>query len=349
MHDAAWTTIGNEPVLRALSAALKGEPAHAYLFAGRDGLGRGRTALEFAAALNCTGDVRPCRQCRSCRDTFAGNHPDVEWLAPGGLCDEPEHRGHAESRDIRICQVRRLERVLSLAPYSGGWRVAVIENAHTLTGEAANAFLKTLEEPPRQTVLVLLTDREDELPETVLSRCQRLAFHAVDREAVRRALEAEGADSPMAERIARIAGGRIGWALRALAEPALLEQRETFLAEAVQLAHAARSERFAWAARAADRDLSVRRLYADELDVWQGWWRDVLAVLAGAVGGIVNVDKKSLLDEESRLYTAPQIVLFLRSLTVTRGYLEQNVDPQLALENLMLDLPQPAAGAIRSQ
>jgi DNA polymerase III subunit delta' len=347
----SWTTLGNSVALSALARALEVGPAHAYLFVGQEGLGKSRAAIEFAAAVNCGGRVKPCRECRSCRDTFGGQHPDVEIVRPGGICDEPEHRdNHAESRDLRICQVRRLERVLSLSPYGGGWRVVVIEQAESLRTEAANAFLKTLEEPPDGTVLILITDSEEDLPETILSRCQRVAFSRTDRDTVGQALKAQGCSNEDADRIAALANGRVGWALRALEDEEMLTRRERYLEEAVKLAHASRPERFAWASRAADRDLRIRQDYADELDVWQTWWRDVLVLVTGSSGGLLNVDKQPLLDEESKLYSALEIVAFLKSLTMVRSYLEQNVDPQLALENLMLDLPQPrGAGAVRSR
>ena len=83
---------------------------------------------------------------------------------------------------LRICQVRRLEKLLSLAPYAGGRRVAIVDAADTLQAEAANAFLKTLEEPPAGSVIILLAERPERLPETVMSRCQRLDFRPVDRD-----------------------------------------------------------------------------------------------------------------------------------------------------------------------
>ncbi len=105
-----WSIIGHAPALAALERALVSErPPHAWLFSGPEGVGKREAALEFAAALNCAGATRPCGECRDCRATLAGRHPDVELVAPAGICDEPDHRDHGDSRDLRICQVRRLE------------------------------------------------------------------------------------------------------------------------------------------------------------------------------------------------------------------------------------------------
>jgi DNA polymerase-3 subunit delta' len=337
-----WTTIGHAPALATLQRAIEsGRPAHAYVFTGPEGVGKATAALEFAAALNCIEADKPCGVCRACRDTLAGRHTDVELVAPGGICDEPDHRDHADSRDLRICQVRRLEHVLSLAPYAGGRRVAIIDAADTLHTEAANAFLKTLEEPPGDAVIILLVEREERLPETVLSRCQRVVFRRADRETVIEALIERGADETQAEAIAAAAAGRIGWAFRALADASLLAERAELLEDAVRLAHAARLERFAWAKGAESRAPGVRERYLRALEVWEEWWRDVL--LAGADGsdGLVNRDREPVLRREGKLYAAGDIVLFLQAVLKTKEYLQANVDPQLALENLTLYLPWP--------
>jgi DNA polymerase-3 subunit delta' len=341
-----WSLIGNAAAIAALERALAAEPAHAYLLVGPAGVGKATAALEFAAALNCTGlqDNQPCGKCRACRDTLASRHTDVEQVAPGGICDEPDHRDHADSRNLRICQVRRLERVLSLAPYAGKRRVAIVDAADTLQTEAANAFLKTLEEPPAGTVIVLLAENEERLPETVRSRCQRIPFRLADRDEIVAALRARGAEPEQADTIASLAGGRVGWALRALADDSLLAERTDMLSTAVRVAHGGRTERFAWAREAEGRSNGMRERYLRELDVWESWWRDVLAAGAGASGGFVNHDREQELAAEGKLYSAGAIVTFLRSLSKTREYLHANVDAQLALENLMLDLPRPSAG-----
>src|SRR5688500_5033323 len=106
-----WSIIGHAAPLAALERSLnEGRASHAYLFCGPEGVGKRTVAIEFAAALICESEgAKPCGECRPCRDTLAGRHPDVEILEPGGFCDESEHKDHADSRDLRICQVRRLE------------------------------------------------------------------------------------------------------------------------------------------------------------------------------------------------------------------------------------------------
>jgi DNA polymerase-3 subunit delta' len=332
--------IGHDMPLAALKRALTSERMpHAWLFSGPEGVGKLTAALDFAAALNCTSEEKPCGECQTCRATLAGNHPDVEIVAPGGICDEPEHRDHSDSRDLRICQVRRLEKLLSLSSYSGGRRVAIVDDADSLHVEAANAFLKTLEEPPASSVIILLAEREERLPDTVLSRCQKLAFRPVNRETILETLIDRGADPDHAVAITAASRGRIGWALQALDDPSFLDERGEMLDDAVRLAHAGRFERFAWAREAGDRASGGRERYMRELTAWEGWWRDVLLFGSGASEGAENSDRESQLREEGKLYAASEIVAFLRKLGQTREHLYANVDAQLALENLILDLP----------
>ncbi len=140
---------------------------HALLLAGPGGVGKALFARELAEALLCTSprsDGRACGACRACRLINAGSHPDLFRLEP------------VEGRAIPVEGVRALREVLALRSQYGGWRIAWIAAAERMTSAAANALLKTLEEPGPQSLLLLVSDRPDLLPATVRSRCQRLAL-----------------------------------------------------------------------------------------------------------------------------------------------------------------------------
>ncbi len=140
---------------------------HALLLAGPGGVGKALFARELAEALLCTAprsDGRACGACRACRLIDAGSHPDLFRLEP------------IEGRAIPIEGVRALREVLALRSQYGGWRIAWIAAAERMTSAAANALLKTLEEPGPQSLLLLVSDRPDLLPATVRSRCQRLVL-----------------------------------------------------------------------------------------------------------------------------------------------------------------------------
>jgi DNA polymerase-3 subunit delta' len=167
----------------------------AYLFAGESGIGKRFTALNFAKALNCLGGdaegegrtaapmaghtSRPdaCDECSSCRKIEAMTHPDLVVVAP-------------EKGEIRIGEIRAVEEALSLRPFEGRRKVVIIDDADTMNQAAANAFLKTLEEPPDESLLMLIAAHPDMLPETIRSRCCRLNFVPLAPDACAKVIQA---------------------------------------------------------------------------------------------------------------------------------------------------------------
>jgi DNA polymerase III subunit delta' len=342
-----WTIIGQERAVAMLAQGLsQGRLSHAYLFSGPAQVGKFTTALQFAQALNCNGEDPPCRRCRQCHLIEEGKHPDVEVVTVGGLCEEsgPDHKDHSAdgSKDIRICQVRRLERLASRTPFEGRYRVIIVDPADALNVEASNAFLKTLEEPPPSLILILVTSREGALLSTVRSRCRQIPFAALPMAQVAQALREEWSLPPDdAELLARLSGGRLGWAVTAWEDETWLPAREAALEEVYRLTSSGRDERFAYASQLASRFYRDREGVLATLDLWQEWWRDVLLVASGCTDIVTNVNSLDRLGLVARKYSMGKAKSFLENIARTRQYLLDNVNPQLALEVLMLDLTAP--------
>jgi DNA polymerase-3 subunit delta' len=342
-----WGLIGQGRAVQALAAALEqGRLAHAHLLVGPPQVGKGTLALRLAQALNCLSPLqeRPCLGCGQCRRLQERLHADLHLLTV-----EPPHR------EIRIAQVRELERALSLKPFEGRTRVAIVDPADALNLEAQNAFLKTLEEPPPDTVLVLVTAREAPLLPTIRSRCQRTALGAAPLSELTAALTAQGLPPGEAERLARWAQGRPGLALSLARDPDLLRRRQEEAERALSLPELPLPRRLALAEELAQLLTATDRPEEGSppapaapfgqrlwwvLDVWQAAWRDVLLAAAGAEEGVVHREWLERLRALAARLPPPQVAAFLRALGEARRYLEDNVSPRLVLEEMLLWAPQ---------
>ncbi len=343
---------------RLLAAALADGPAHAYLFHGPAGVGKGRTALAFAAEL-LGGDPRVERRI----------HPDLYVLEPLG-------------DQIRIDAVREMRRDLHMRPFEADRRVYLVLGAHLLNEEAADALLKDLEEPPGYAVIVLVADELGPLPETIRSRCQPIPFRRLSERAVREDVQARAPQlsEEEATSIARVAGGRLDRAERLLdAEAAkrraeLLEtaravyadpefdpgaaaermlaaakaradeakEREEASLEGLELTAKEAEQRVKRAARGAEREELLASL--EEL---AAWYRDLVAMAAGAEGALVHADRVEELREDGtleRLEGAERAAELARE--AWRTLEEFQLSPRLALEALFIELRRAFSGAL---
>jgi DNA polymerase-3 subunit delta' len=234
---------------------------HGLLFTGEAGIGKSRTARAFAQLLNCTeprqGDS--CDRCPSCRKIGSGQHPDLLWVKKDGTF-------------IKIDQVRQIKERLKFRPFEARHRVVVVEGAHDLKEEAANAFLKILEEPPRQNVLILITMEPRMLLPTLVSRCCHIRFQPLEEDLIARALiEEEGVERNAALEAARLASGSLARA-RLLADPAVLAHHREIGDRLRALAGMSVLELFSLTARWAREAKSLD----EDLECIKLWLRDMI-------------------------------------------------------------------------
>jgi len=324
---AAWNVIGHEWAVELLAQRIANQRlAHSTLFTGPPDIGKTTMALALAQALNCTDANPPCGICRACQLTERRAHPDLQIVEAN-----PGER-------LKIETIRDLQRSLALAPFEARYRIAIIRNLEQATGNAADALLKILEEPP-PTVRLLLTAAEAEaIPPTIVSRCQVVALRPLpvnEIEQVLLNLETGLDDSQQARVIARLAGGRLGWALHALEEPERLTRYRQNLADLNTLLGARSAARFAYA----EVLNQERERIPDVLDDWQTWWRDVLLVAEGSSASPVNQDWRDVLETHAGQVGRVEARHALKAVRRTAGQLDRNVNVRLALEVLLLDLP----------
>jgi DNA polymerase III delta' subunit len=207
-----FRTVGHPAAIGAVRAMLATHVPHAVLLTGPASVGKHALALDLAAGLLCagaTGGDRPCRSCRACRMVEHGNHPDLHRLEPEGPGGQVGIGGKDGRRGVRD-----LVTELSLLPVEAVARVAIIRDAHRMNDDAQSALLKTLEEPPAGTTLILVADDEERLLPTVRSRCARIRLGTLGARDIETLLDERAlADAPTAARLARLAGGRAGLAV----------------------------------------------------------------------------------------------------------------------------------------
>ncbi len=215
--------IGQNKAVSMLQGILRRDRlAGAYLFCGESGIGKKTTAINFVKTVNCLHagnistddqigllltpnpqslipDFDACEVCDSCIKISAGTHPDVITIAP-------------EERIIKIEEIRAIEEALSFRPYEGRKKIVIVDDADSMNPSASNAFLKTLEEPPEDSLIILITSRPDRLPATIRSRCSKISFHTHSLTSCRDILRKEMGDNE-ADLALRLSLGRPGIAL----------------------------------------------------------------------------------------------------------------------------------------
>lgn len=317
--------IGHEWAVALLKRSLaRNRLAHAYLFVGLPQIGKTTLALFLAQAVNCLQpDNKPCGHCMACRKIQRGLHPDVRVI------DE-------EGGSIKINQIRELQNEVTLAPFEGRQRVYILCDFQNATLEAANCLLKTLEEPPPRVMLILTAMQAEMLLPTIVSRCQVLNLRPLALVQVEQALQVYwGVELHQARLLAKLSGGRMGWAIEASRDEALLLDREKYLLVLEQALGGKRIERMRLAQQLSQSPEDLHGILA----LWQNWWRDLLLAKSGNAQLMTNVDREQTVLHEAQLYTLHEIRAGLRALERAAEYIEQNVNPRLALEVLLLSLP----------
>ncbi|MBI5205300.1 MAG: DNA polymerase III subunit delta' [Nitrospirae bacterium] len=348
--------IGQEKAINILLGTLgQNRIPSSYLFAGESGIGKKFTAVNFAKTLNCqqlagkrgSGEARGpelpdfsaselanlrtsglqadcCDECPSCKKIDSQTHPDFMMITP-------------EKSEIRVEEVRAIEEALSFAPYEGKRKVVIVDEAEAMNASAANAFLKTLEEPPPQSIIILIASSPERLPETIRSRCSRVNFlplspekcEEVIKEAVKRGSgeagkgkdnlkSSESADSRTSEllsTVSRLSMGRPGLAL----SNDLIEERDWFIRLFRGMVNGENKE--TWGDK-------------EEIEKWFDYAITVLRDTAvfkitGQENMLINIDLKDSIAGMSKTIELKDIIESYIKLTFLKGYLRFNLNKSI--------------------
>lgn len=324
---------GQARAIEVLTRAIaSGRVAHAYAFVGPSGVGRKLTALAFAQALLCPSGG--CSRCPVCRKVERGVHPDLMVIGP-----TPPENNPRGTLAIRLDAIRELERWAQLCPAEGPWKVFIVDDAGAMTPETPQAFLKTLEEPPARTAIILILSQTRELPATVISRCQVVRFLPLGDDETAALLQAQGMDEATARLLARASQGRPGLALQQDPKE-WVERREQALAILADVETGGAGALFKWAESLGRDRVEVEQLIA----VWWLWYRDLLCAKAGGDSRLlIHGDRQGELAAAAQERSWEDLFEELASCRAAWQALQGNVSPRMTLETMLSRLALRAA------
>jgi DNA polymerase-3 subunit delta' len=314
--------LGHQNIVEQLQNAVVSERvAGAYLFAGVQGIGKETVALYFANLILCeqrTEEFSPCGECRACRKIESGNHPDLRIIRPDGA-------------QIKIDQIRELQQQIFYQPLEGPRKIYILANTERMNPYAANSLLKTLEEPPAASTLILLTENIESILSTIRSRCQVLSFYPMPIEQLAVGLmDRFSIDKEAASAAAVLSGGVVGKAITLIKDG--ISETETvpeILEETDPLAAFRLAEQFV------EKDL-------DSLDELITWYRDLLFLQQGApVELLTHTNALGKLQTLVPRYSRIRLQQAIKTVFETKELLKRtNVTKIFALEVMCLKLLQ---------
>ncbi|MBW1997962.1 MAG: DNA polymerase III subunit delta' [Deltaproteobacteria bacterium] len=327
--------LGQEKAIGFLRRVMgRDRTPHAYLFVGIPGIGKRTTARAFARFINCLAPVGEdaCGKCIPCRQFVDGNFPDIQEIEP-------------EGQTIKIEQIRELNRAFGYKPVSGGYRVTIIQKAEKMTEEAANAFLKSLEEPPERNIIILGVAEPLDLLPTIVSRCQQVSFRPIPPEMIAKWLvEKKGVEEEQALVLGRLSEGSLGKALE-MTEGDYLTKRQDDILKITNLHGVPRVKALETAldfarredkrGEGGDRYARISQLFT----TWKTWYRDLLLLgVGGGEGLLFNVDFSQQLKNASRGYNVERLVESILLLDQAQRDILRARNAELVMENLVLDI-----------
>lgn len=307
--------LGQETAISRLKDYIEQERlVNGYLFCGPEGVGKRMTAITLAKAVNCESQSSDaCDKCSSCLRIAANQHPDLHIIDA------------EDAERIKIENIRQLQREISLRPYEARKKVFIIDNAHQLTAEAAGALLKVLEEPPKDSLIILISAKPNLLFKTIISRCRIIKFSPMARAGLEEALKKDySLHLYLAHFLAYFCEGRIGNAL-ALKQTDVLREKNRVIDDFI----------FTHNSPMDDLSKATAPQMRRYLNILTAWFRDAYLARAGlSHSELINLDRKSELLKFTERFTSVELEEILKSISDYIFYLQHNINAKLLMANL---------------
>jgi len=309
---------GQDKPIQILKEHMKqGRLAGAYLFTGPEGVGKNLTAKTLAKAVNCLeGKFEACGKCGSCLKIDKAQHPDVHII-------------DSEGAEIKIEFIRQLQSQIALRPYEGKKKVFIINNAHHLNVASSNAFLKTLEEAPGESLIILVSEKPTLLLKTIISRCRILKFNPLARPELEAILTGDySLEADLAHFLAYFCEGRLGHSLR-LKDADILREKNRIIDEFV----------FQGGSGFEKNTPQKREDTRESLNILACWFRDLYLIKTGMPHSeLINLDRKNELLKSMQQFSFFELDEILNSISDSLLYIGQNINIKLLKSNLKAEI-----------
>ena len=334
-----WQVIGHKHITSYLEQAIISDRlVHAWLFHGPRMIGKKKLAKQFSKTLLCYQGQEnkdgleniPCNECEQCVEFDKKIHPDFFTVEKG-----------KQDKNISVEQIRELKTKLSSKSLFKSYKVAIIYDADSLSLSASNALLKTLEEPLGKTIIILIAEKISILPKTILSRTQKIKFLPVaQKEIYEYLIKERKVEHDLALNLASLADGKPERATIFLNNQALLQSYTNNLNTFFKLISAKEHQKISFVEELIGEQKKIAdkvRIVLPLLNLWQTIFRDMLLLKFSSSGKIINNKAKQELMKLEPYFSAEKLHMININIEKTKKYLNQNVNPKLALENLVLN------------
>ena len=319
--------IGQKSVIAHMKKALKLHTvSHAYILNGEKGMGKKLLADTFSTALQCErGGDEPCMECHSCKQAAGRNHPDIKWIA------------HEKPASISVDEIRdQLVNDMGIKPYSGRYKIYIIDEGEKMTPAAQNTLLKTIEEPPAYGIVIILTANREMLLQTILSRCVSLSLRAIDSRDIKSYLmERVNVPDYRADMAAKFAGGNLGRAIEIASSEDFNQMKDDVV----------RTMKNIDKLSAADINQTIKELsaYKDNIDSYLNliatWFRDVLLYKASSEeAAIVFREEEAVIRKSAARATYDGLEGIFREIDELKVRLKSNVNFDISVELLFIKI-----------